>query len=525
MLLLQELTSVLDRYCVKDVNVLGNPGDSDEPDLVDRFYHLLQQKEITDEKAIAKTLYGSEVSTTSNRFKKLKQRLIRRMSNTLFFIDTKDRSYTDLQRAYYLTHREYALASILSGRTASRAARYFYQRVFKRARRYELTSMLMLSAEALRYFAGVVQRNEKKYRYYSKEYERARQLYAAEASANQFFIETITNYDVSAKGRQATFARTDRYLKQLDAEFPGIEMTYTYAFRYHAMNLFRWASVADLDKVIQGADAAMAAVADKPFTANVARSYFLMYKLMAYIQRREFDRGNEVRQEAAQYVEKGLHNWFKLNELSFMLAMHTGRYTEAWSIYQEVTGHANFSSRSGDSREIWILNRAYLYYLLTIGKVTFPTQEDPLGKFRVMKFLNNVPEFSKEKRGMNIPVLVLQILFAVAQRQYDLSIERIEAIEKYCSRYVRRGDHFRSNCFIKVLLQFPIAAFHKVGVKRKAKRYLTMLSSQPLGLADQSYEIEVIPYDVLWELAFESLERKFHKGSLQRRRMRQAAQM
>ncbi|MBK8192314.1 MAG: hypothetical protein IPK76_03665 [Lewinellaceae bacterium] len=121
------------------------------------------------------------------------------------------------------------------------------------------------------------------------------------------------------------------------------------------------------------------------------------------------------------------------------------------------------------------------------------------------KFLNETPVFSKDKRGMNIPILVVQLLYDVLDERFDAGIDRVEAVEKYTSRYIRRDEHFRSNCFLKMLIQMPEAAFHKEAAARKAERYLTQLGEMPLEIADQAHEIEIIPYEDLWGMILEML--------------------
>ena len=122
-----------------------------------------------------------------------------------------------------------------------------------------------------------------------------------------------------------------------------------------------------------------------------------------------------------------------------------------------------------------------------------------------------MPTYSKDKRGLNIPILVVQLLFMIAKKDYDQTIDRFEAIKKYCSRYLKKDDNLRSNCFINMLLQIPSASFHKAGVERKAKKYWDRLQSTPLEFAKQSQEIEIMPYEDLWELILESLEPKFYR--------------
>jgi hypothetical protein len=98
----------------------------------------------------------------------------------------------------------------------------------------------------------------------------------------------------------------------------------------------------------------------------------------------------------------------------------------------------------------------------------------------------------------------------IHKKEYDQAIDRIEAIEKYVTRYLRKDDTFRSNCFIRMLLQIPASGFHQAGVIRRAKKYQNKLEECPLEMAGQNYEIEIIPYETLWKMVVQSLEPAFH---------------
>ena len=131
-------------------------------------------------------------------------------------------------------------------------------------------------------------------------------------------------------------------------------------------------------------------------------------------------------------------------------------------------------------------------------------------KIRVNKFLNEVPIYSKDKRGTNITILILHILFLLQQGKYGVIIDRMESLKTYAHRYLRKDDTYRSNCFIKMLMQLPAADFHKQGVIRKAQKYWEKLQAVPLEVANQSAEIEIVPYEMLWEFVLESLDNRFH---------------
>ena len=104
-----------------------------------------------------------------------------------------------------------------------------------------------------------------------------------------------------------------------------------------------------------------------------------------------------------------------------------------------------------------------------------------------------------------VPVAVI---FMIVKKDYDQSIDRFDSIKKYCSRYLRKGENPRSNCFINMLLQIPASNFHKARVEQKAKRYWDKLLITPLEVASQATEIEIIPYEDLWQFVLDSLEFK-----------------
>ena len=139
--------------------------------------------------------------------------------------------------------------------------------------------------------------------------------------------------------------------------------------------------------------------------------------------------------------------------------------------------------------------------LINAGKVEKSEDDNHFTKFRLGRFLNEMPIFSKDKRGMNIAILSIQILFLIQQKKYGKAIDKFEAIEKYCYRYLHQEETIRSYYFITMLMTIPDSQFHRMGVTRKGKKYLDKLLSVPLEVSSQSHKIEIIPYEDLWQLA------------------------
>ena len=107
---------------------------------------------------------------------------------------------------------------------------------------------------------------------------------------------------------------------------------------------------------------------------------------------------------------------------------------------------------------------------------------------------------------MNVPILITQIAFLIINKKYDDAVDRIDSIEKYCARHLRKkNDTFRSDCFIKVLMQIPVFGFDRKRIARESGILFDKLQSVPIEMANQPYELEIIPYEHMWDYILSSL--------------------
>ena len=140
------------------------------------------------------------------------------------------------------------------------------------------------------------------------------------------------------------------------------------------------------------------------------------------------------------------------------------------------------------------------------GHLPASGNEEQSGRhFRLSRFLNEMEVFSKDKQGMNIAILIIEILLGIAQKKYDELIDRVEAMDKYRSRYLREEEVARANHFLRMLLQIPKNSFRREEAIAKACDDQRALEAIPIEMANQTFEIEIIPYEKLWEIALEIL--------------------
>jgi hypothetical protein len=500
MKVLQELVKQVTPTRTRHISVLGHYPSGKPATIQEMFYQKLLDNEFKNDDEAAAFLYDSDAS--DDRYRKTKEALAQRMINTYLLIDPKSSGFTSLQTAHQQSYRDLAAAILLQPRGATATSLKLYKRVLKRAIKHEFTSLVLETTSKLRSMYAILGRNQRKFAKYNDIYHRWKSVYDTEMLGAELYAQLIAQYERTKEGRLRTAEVALAASEALAAQEPSFRTNYIlFYFGFfklvHLMCLTRYQDMLDM------ANELLTELDKQPNTSLMPRISFLSHKIMACIFLRRYEEGRQAAEECAKYSIEGSNNWFHTQQFSFMLAMHTQHYDEAYRIYRWVSSQPEFHKRPDAHRETWDLYHAYLRFLDWTGVIDIPDD-----RFRLSSFLNDVPKFSQEKRGMNIPILIIQILFLIKQRNYAAAEKRFEAIGKYCSRYVKRNDHFRSNCFIKMLLQIPKQGFHKTAAARHAKRYLEKLKSEPLVISEQLYEVEIIPYEELWELIYDSLENK-----------------
>ena len=78
---------------------------------------------------------------------------------------------------------------------------------------------------------------------------------------------------------------------------------------------------------------------------------------------------------------------------------------------------------------MFTIHGAYFYFLDQIGELNNASRR--IKQFRLNRFLNSVPNYSKDKQGLNVTILVLQVLIQISRREFGHVIDRMEPLGTY----------------------------------------------------------------------------------------------
>lgn len=470
--------------------------------LMEKLCEAIVAGEVTsDEEAIA-LLYPGEKGGA--KFLNIRERLKERILSVVFLLEFRSGGGTDRQKAYFEANRKWASAMVLLSKNAKRVSVSVLEDLLKQSLHFEFTELSLSALSSLRLHYGTIFGDPAKYKLYREMYMKYQEVLMMENEAEDTYTNLVTNF---VNSKSAKVSISDAAQEAYDQIAPFMEQSES--FRLHLcgrlIQVMIHSSRNDYAATATVCEEAIAFFRKKPFESNLPLQAFYYQLIVCYIQLQEFEKGEAVIEQYQSIFEEGSFNWFKLQELFFLLAMYTRHYEKVFPVLINVQNKLKKGDHPAQILEMWKIYEAYANYLLFAGVIELP--KGVVSKFKVARFLNEIPTFSKDKQGMNIPILIIQILFTIAERNYSQSIDRIEAIEKYCSRYLKHNETFRSNCFIKALLQIPAGSFHIEAVTRKSQKFIEQLSAMPLEVAYQTHEIEVIPYEHLWEMALGTLKR------------------
>jgi hypothetical protein len=174
-------------------------------------------------------------------------------------------------------------------------------------------------------------------------------------------------------------------------------------------------------------------------------------------------------------------NYLITKQIQALCYFHQKRYEEGFQIVTNI-----FNSEKIQD-ENWEIYKAYASILTN-------------RHLRLARFINQVPIFSKDKKGMNINILIIEVLDYLRKKVYSKIIDRTAALQRYCYRYlVDDISTYRSYQFFQIILCLEKGAFCKKEVDPLVAKHLQALKDHPLSEAQQDYELEIVPYEHLWE--------------------------
>ena len=352
-------------------------------------------------------------------------------------------------------------------------------RYLKKALKYDINEVVIGLSKFLQSYYINDRYDVKKGEYYSKIRMRAVQLYAIENEVDTIYLEWSAKINATKHSKSLI-----RDLKHVCNEFQQHlhHGNTPINIRIYALMIALAYMENDYPKAISLCNEIIHFLESNQHTFFPVFYNFLIPGL---VNEKQYDSARQVIRKAITNTPRTSTNWGIYSYSAFLIEMHSGQYKAAYGIYKKVE---HKTTRNNALKERWKIAKGYLSFLIRIGVLEGTSQ------FKIGKFRNDVPISTADKKGLNVDVLILFILFNL-ESDKDKLIDKQEAIERYYQRYLTG----RSRIFLHMLNSIIHYQFNWNVIAAKNNDRLNRLHHERL-LSDEILAFEIIPFEILWNM-------------------------
>ena len=495
-----ELVNMVTPNKLKNIQTLGS---SDTQS--DKLYWLLQKGLVeTDEEAQAQ-LYPGKKSKTS--LYHAKEKLYNKLLDSIIVINPIVKNSSQYSIAFHNCLKLCTAFEKASLKGGKKATINLGEKILKISLHYNLCFIIVRVSRVLMRKAMYVLRDEKKIEYYRSLYIKYLEIEQLQELSRYYWVKIA--FHTSRKrmlGDKSLIEEIQNYIDELELKLVPGHTAITFTF-INSLKIRIEELKLDHEKVIELIDEYLLIL---PTYKSVHSNFYtnsLNTKLTALITLRKFDDARTVAKDILDYASEGNGAWYTAQENIIILHFYTAQYSKAFQVFEVAINNNSFKFLPPDRQEIFKVYRAYLQFFINIGLLSIENKKHKA--YRSAKFSNEIPIFSKDKTGINITIIIAQFLLLFTEEKYQEAIEKIDYIKQYTKSNLRNDATFRSNCFLKMLVKLIESNYHKSATQRKTKTLYGKLKNHPAEIQRQTSHVEIVPYEVLWDILMDSIDNSF----------------
>ncbi|MBI1225147.1 MAG: hypothetical protein GC192_07890 [Bacteroidetes bacterium] len=491
---LLEVSKIISKKKIRKIEIFDGATIDNKTSKFTEFYEALMADRFKNDRDAASFLY--KCSPTDDKYRQLKSRFRKRLMNTLFFIDQTQPSVTNYDRAHFSCHRDWTLVKILMANEAMSSAEELARQVLLVGLRFKFSDIILNCSRVLRQFTAEAgdEKMFQEYDAYIKEYT---DIFLAEVRSEELHQRVLMAYAKPAEELEGILEELQGYCDSLvslsemyDSPVVFYNMFLVWTYQYELLS--------DYENVLLICSQAEQYIDQNPnYLQEDKLATFQLKKMTANLHLRDFKNGKITAERSLQIFEEGSTVWFNFMEYYLLTALHTDNYIHGAAVFIRARSLSKFKKLDAHTREKWRIYEAYLNYFIEKQPGQIDALKEQLGKtFRLSRFLKDDLMLPKELRPISIHLLIGQILYHLDRKSLPEAAEAIDNLRVY-GKSLNEHENFRMFYFIKLVQQVLKANFKLHEVSKTEKAY-ELLVSHPFKYRGKLNELEVIPYEKLW---------------------------
>ena len=262
---------------------------------------------------------------------------------------------------------------------------------------------------------------------------------------------------------------------------------------------------------IGACERAIAYMRTKPYLAPPIRlGEYALYILENCNLAHDYKKGKKAEEQCRKYIPSDSSYWFQYKEQYFLLLMNNLKFSEARIIYDECMANMRLESQTSSLSERWEIFNLYLEYIEDIEK-----RKNASGRrrrsylFRQKKYqkrLKEYPTYSKDKSGLNVSLLFINILLLLENNKNEELIEQFEALETYKFNHLKGKNSSQSAILFKLIDLMVKNEITFTKIKKKVEFYEKRLVTTKPTRHEILECVQILPPIWMWKRMRAALE-------------------
>jgi hypothetical protein len=453
------------------------------------LYNGLVNHEFIDEVEAAKKLFKTDPG--NRNFRNTKAKLKQKLLNNLFFLDYHKSEYTAFQKTYYESLSQLHQIKILIMEGANCIALKKIPGLVKTAIEFELFEIAL---DAL-----IISRNE-----FSR-LGKCTPLNMSESDINairpikkiideieDLYYDTLVMMNKSISSCEKIMKDIPNRIRIMERESKKYRLrrldilANKLKFAYHHVNqnhegILEVCSYLESKYINDGYE---------NLSVDLDYKELIFLKLYSLYVLNRNDDGNQYASDTVGFFKPGSFDWFKFKEYQFLILMKAEKFHQATNTFRTVRMNKSYTKIANIDKERWKIYRVYLLFVNDSKLIKWG--------FDIEKFKAHAPDFKKELEGYNIATLIIQFLFFLREADIKNLKIKLKHLSRLSSVHLDKRHNYRNSIFIRMLEIIIEKEFNYGLVLEKGSTYYKKLVTTQIP-PQLSLELEVIPYEKLWE--------------------------
>ncbi len=468
------------------------------------FEKILMENENATDEEICHLLYGNCRKTST--YRTIKFRVEEKLMNEVFLLSSNISHDNNYSLKTILAAKNYTIALSLHKYGFADEAISLFTKNLNYCNKYSLTNIALLNIKPLYYHFAFVNPNVNRMNKMLNESERLMHVFECEKKIEHYNAIISHLYVLNKGGMNKNQLSNVAAMVQNIIEIKNTVSSRNIDILSYDLICFYYMLTGEFESCIKTAKEGLAkAEGNQQFDQLFKHTCFSNLALSNF-HLANYGLAEKWFLKAMAVLPKGSRKLFHDSAKYFVVLVRQKSYEKLVPLYLEIIQYKSIKKYEF-IYETWLIIEAIIHFLIDLGKIKSSKQElAKLPKFSVNKFINSVPFFSKDKKGQYITIHIIKILFLLQKSKFDQIVNLSDSLNQYTYKYLKNDETLRSNCFIKMILKMVKVNFHPERTKNHVKPLYNRLTLSKIIIDERSSEVEIIPYEVLWEYIMEIIK-------------------